>query len=112
MSKDINCPYCGHEQNIIHDDGYGYMEDEVYNQECCECKKTFIYTTFIFFDYDVKKADCLNDGKHEYYPTNTHPKCMTRMRCKHCAGERQPTAEERKIYGIGTIEDYLKEIEK
>lgn len=22
--KDIECPYCGHEQDICHDDGFGY----------------------------------------------------------------------------------------
>jgi hypothetical protein len=32
------------------------------------------------------------------------------MRCKHCTGEREPTEEERKTYELGTMKDYLNEL--
>ena len=38
---DVYCPYCGAEQEINHDDGYGYEEDRRYQQQCGECEKTF-----------------------------------------------------------------------
>ena len=44
--NDIECPYCGHEQEVNHDDGYGYKEDELHEQQCCECGKYFVFTTF------------------------------------------------------------------
>jgi len=25
---DVDCPYCGESQEICHDDGFGYSEDE------------------------------------------------------------------------------------
>jgi len=59
--SDVKCPYCGEEQEINHDDGYGYEEDGDYEQECEHCEKTFNFTTSISFSYDVY---CL-DGEHE-----------------------------------------------
>lgn len=66
MYSDINCPYCGEGQDINHDDGYGYEEDEVYTQECGHCEKTFTYTTSISFYYNPKKAPCQNKGVHKW----------------------------------------------
>lgn len=109
MYEDINCPYCNHPQDICHDDGYGYQEDETYQQECGKCGKTFTFTTSIHFSYDVAKADCLNGSPHDYKPTTTQPKFLTKMRCSTCDDERSPTDEERKLHSIPTYEDYLKE---
>ena len=44
-----------------------------------------------------EKADCLNDGKHDYEATITCPKNATRMRCTMCDDERQPTEDEWKV---------------
>ena len=63
--KDVECPYCGAEQDIDHDDGYGYEEDETYQQECSECEKVFSYTTSVSYSYEVSKAPCLNGGEHD-----------------------------------------------
>ena len=41
MSKDVECPYCGAELEINHDDGYGYEEDGIYEQECRESEKAY-----------------------------------------------------------------------
>ena len=92
--KDIECPYCGEEQEINHDDGYGYEEDRCHEQECSNCEKSFVYTTSIHFYYTATKADCLNDGNHKYKATMTVPRKCTRMRCAGCGEERKPTDEE------------------
>jgi hypothetical protein len=91
MYSDVVCPYCGVGQEINHDDGYGYEDDCIHEQECHECRKTFAYTTSISFNYEVKKADCLNDGEHQFEATNTYPRQYTRMRCRACGETRLPT---------------------
>lgn len=88
MSKDTNCPYCGADVEINHDDGYGYSEDELHQQECGDCGKTFTYTTMINFRYRPRKADCLNGGEHDYRKTVTCPPEFARLRCKMCDDER------------------------
>ena len=52
--SDVTCPYCGAEQEIDHDDGYGYEEGEEFEQECGSCEETFRFTTTIWFHYDVE----------------------------------------------------------
>lgn len=94
---DVNCPYCNAGQDINHDDGYGYQDDRVYEQECNACGKTFVYTTSIIYHYDTTKADCLNGAPHKYAPTRTYPKQHTRMVCEDCDQERPCTAEEMKL---------------
>ena len=91
---DILCPYCGKEQDIEHDGGYGYEENEVHKQQCGECDKYFTYTTSISFYYDAEKADCLNGDEHNFFPTKTYPKQYSLMRCEDCGEERIPTTEE------------------
>jgi len=97
MTKEIKCPYCGHEQDINHDDGYGYAEDEVFNQQCDKCDKYFVFTTSISFYYEAQKADCLNDGNHDFHPNHTYPKEFTKMVCTICDERRDPTEDEMKV---------------
>jgi hypothetical protein len=98
MNKDVECPYCGAWNEVCHDDGQGYEEDIKHEMECCECEKRFVFTTYISFSYESEKADCLNDGKHDFRPTITCPKICTKMQCTLCDEEREPTTEEwRKI---------------
>jgi len=92
--NDIECPYCGKEQEINHDDGYGYEEDSVHEQECGDCDKAFVFTTSILFSYKAAKADCLNGKDHKYKATHTFPKKFTRMQCVDCNHERKPTTAE------------------
>jgi len=96
MSSDIECPYCGKEQEINHDDGYGYKENEMHSQECTDCDKTFTFTTSIIYFYESFKADCLNGGEHKWKPTKTFPTNSTRMKCTSCEWERPCTEEEMK----------------
>ena len=63
---DVECPYCDHWQDICHDDGYGYEQDETYHQECEECGKTFTFTTSVVYRHEARKANCLNGGDHRW----------------------------------------------
>jgi hypothetical protein len=74
MIDDVNCPYCGAPQEINHDDGRGYSEDDKHEQQCNECEKIFVFTTSISYYYEAEKADCLNDGEHNYKRTHTIPR--------------------------------------
>lgn len=103
MNKDVECPYCGKEQDICHDDGYGYSEGEKHQQQCGYCNKTFVFETSISFYYDVEKADCLNGGEHDFKPTVTFPKEYTKMQCSMCDASRLLTDEEKKLYNIPSI---------
>lgn len=94
MYDDVNCPYCDADQKIDHDDGYGYREDEIYQQECRDCGKVFVFTTSISFYYEAEKADCLNDSEHDFRPTHTIPREYTKMECSMCGKKRQPTESE------------------
>ena len=94
MAKDIECPYCGHEQDICHDDGFGYEEDVKHEMECGNCEKSFVFLTSIIFYYEAEKADCLNGSDHKYKPTNTVPREYTEMVCTMCDDHRKPTKDE------------------
>ena len=86
--KDIKCPYCGADNKVNHDDGCGYAEDELHQMQCGSCDKDFVFTTAIIFHYSAHKADCLNDGVHDYQITNTYPKRYSRLRCSMCGDEK------------------------
>lgn len=105
--NDTNCPYCDAEIEINHDDGYGYEEDVTYEQTCSGCNSTFVFYTSIIFHYEPYKADCLNDGNHEYKKTHTIPEEYSIMRCTTCDNEREMTEEERISFGIGTKQSYI-----
>ena len=88
--SDVECPYCGEDQEINHDDGYGYEEGKKHEQQCSDCNKNFVYETSISFHYEAEKADCLNDGReHDYKlvchaPSDVWPNWK---RCKDCDHE-------------------------
>lgn len=95
---DTECPYCGAEQEINHDDGYGYEEDELHEQQCSECEKQFVYTTAISFHHHASKADCLNGSPHDYKKTSTYPPEYAKLRCSMC-GDEQPLTYNAKLSG-------------
>lgn len=95
MSIDFHCPYCGAPHEVCHDDGHGMDEDELHQETCGSCDKSFVFTTYISVNHTARKADCLNDGRHQWKPTVTFPKRYARMRCAGCGDERQPTDAER-----------------
>lgn len=91
---DASCPYCNADIDINHDDGYGYEEDELHQQECNKCLKVFTYRTSIILLYSVDKADCLNGGEHKYEITKTIPIEARRLRCSACEDEKPIITEE------------------
>lgn len=84
--SDTECPYCEAEVEINHDDGYGYQDGRVYNQECRKCGKTFVYTTSTSFHYEPFKAPCLNGEEHKWKKVNGIPVeyYVKRHRCEYC----------------------------
>ena len=108
---DIECPYCGKELEICHDDGFGYEEGVKHQMECKYCEKSFVFETSISFYYEPEKADCLNDGKHQYKLSHTYPKEFSEMVCIMCNDRRDLTEQERIDNNIGTKEDYFKSLE-
>jgi hypothetical protein len=82
--NDIKCPYCGEEQEVCHDDGFGYEEDRRHEMQCHKCEKYFVFTTHISFYYFPEKADCLNGDPHDLKETSTYPRRHTKMACKNC----------------------------
>lgn len=90
MSEYIECPYCGDEQEINHDDGQGYDEGVLHHQECDGCGKTFAYETSISFYYEAYAAPCIDgDAEHDWKETNTFPRCFRRLRCSVCGEEKE-----------------------
>jgi len=95
-----NCPYCDAKVEINHDDGYGYAEGVLHQQQCGSCQKYFVFQTSIVFYYDLQKADCLNGSNHDLKPTTTYPKEFTKMECIMCGDLRELTSFERTALGI------------
>ena len=93
--SDLQCPYCEADNEVCHDDGQGYAEDETHEMQCSSCDKYFVFTTCISFDYTPEKADCLNDGKHDYQPTTTYPREYTRLSCSMCDDKIDMTPEQK-----------------
>ena len=62
--SDVNCPYCKTEQEINHDDGYGYDESKEHEQRCTSCEREFKFYTSISFSYTV---EC-QEGDHKMEP--------------------------------------------
>ena len=98
--SDLECPYCEAEQEVCHDDGFGYEEDQRHEMECSECEKSFVFTTSISYFYCPEKADCLNGGDHVVEMSATYPREYSMMCCRDCDYERKPRADEFAAAGI------------
>jgi hypothetical protein len=84
----VECPYCEHEFEVCQDDGFGTDENETYEQECPKCEKAFALTVSISFNYSGTKADCMNDGEHNFREDKyLAPWTVGKERCKSCGQE-------------------------
>lgn len=97
---DLECPYCEAEQEVCHDDGFGYEEDRRHEQQCSNCEKTYTFTTSISYYYEAEKADCLNGGPHDLVMSMTYPREYSHMGCRGCDFRRKPTPDEFIAAGI------------
>ena len=77
--SDVKCPYCGAEQEINHDDGYGCDESGENEQECVSCTESFKFTTSISYDYEV----LCHEGDHVLEQSG-YEKCESLYSCKNC----------------------------
>lgn len=92
---DVNCPYCGKDLEVCHDDGYGCEEDELYEYECT-CGKNFVFHVCISFNYSPYKAPCLNGEPHKYEKVSRVPRVINGCevyRCKWCNEEEDRLSE-------------------
>lgn len=91
----VTCPYCEKENDICHDDGAYYSEDSAEEMECEHCEKKFMVSTSISYFFSGEKADCLNDGEHDWKQIIGAPKehFIGRFRCSQC-GEEEHRDEE------------------
>lgn len=87
--SDLDCPYCGAEIDICNDDGHGLNEDQIYQEQCPECEKHFVFTSYITISYTPEKAGCLNGSEHKWKEKQTYPREYTRLCCEDC-GEEKP----------------------
>lgn len=92
--SDLQCPYCGADEEVNHDDGHGYDESRRHEQECGVCGKTYVFKTCISYDYTPSKADCLNGAPHRLKFRKSWPFKYSRMCCEDCDYERRATADE------------------
>ena len=88
MKDDVQCPYCDADQEINHDDGFGYEENELHEMQCGECEKMFTFDTTIMYYYESYQADCLNGGEHKIvYPNRRNNRThgfLDEETCKDC----------------------------
>jgi hypothetical protein len=106
MSKDVECPYCGADIEICHDDGFGYSEDQLHEYECHECEKNFVFYTSISIYHEAYKADCLNGAPHNMKPAIAYPNFYPeRARCEDCGHE------ENGPFDKAAYDEYFKKID-
>lgn len=79
-TRDVSCPYCGYEQEINHDDGYGYEEGQLHEQKCVECRKGFRFETIITIHHEVF---CNGDHDMEQCPVEGREALWECSRCDH-----------------------------
>lgn len=95
--SDLECPYCGAENNVCNDDGAGYNEGELEQMKCCSCDKYFVFSTYIPRPtYEAYPAECLNGDSHNWVPRNRSPRMreIAQMHCKTCDESRAMTDKE------------------
>lgn len=88
---EIECPYCEHEFDLNHDDGAFYDEEHRREEECPNCEKKFMVTSSMSWNFEGEKADCLNDGNHNWkkkYNPKYYPQLIHREICEDCDEER------------------------
>ena len=82
----LECPYCG---TKLDDPDECHKEDVTYEYECPCCEKNFVFGVSYIRHYQSHKAECLNDGEHDYKKTATFPVEFAVLRCTMCSHEKQ-----------------------
>ena len=71
----------------------------------------YVEKRLVSYYYTAFKADCLNGSAHKWELTVTRPKCCSKMECSMCGERRELTEEERKQYGVETLQEYNARLE-
>ena len=100
--SDFECPYCGKDVEVNRGD-MDCGEDALNPQECQSCEKVFTFTAHMHFTYTPYKADCLNDGEHDWQKTKTFPERFAKMRCKTCGDEKPIETHNVKLRGAALL---------
>ena len=106
---DLECPYCGAENE--HDYDLGFNEDKTYKMECCSCEKIFIYTIGTIVTFHSYVAPCLNNVEpHKWEDVcrtpayrGELPNLTKKIRCSVCCCEEEvpePNPEEKLIFSF------------
>jgi len=82
------CPYCDKECEA---DCESNEPDRVYEHECENCEKNFVYTLDYTVHYSEQQAPCLNGAEHEWVPVRGWPEraFAGKQRCQHCDKRRE-----------------------
>lgn len=86
----VTCPYCDEDVELNHDDGKHYDEDRSEETQCSSCDKYFMVSAFCLWTFEANKADCLNDGDHDWQKIRGWPvgHFENRRRCSVCGEEK------------------------
>lgn len=86
----VECPYCQESVKINHDDGAHYDENISEPMECEKCEKSFMVSASVTWHFEGERADCLNDGEHDWQKIRGYPTehFENRRRCWMCYEEK------------------------
>lgn len=95
---DITCPYCEKDFDLCHDDGAYYDENNPEQWECPDCNKISMVSSSVSWYHEAEKADCLNDGEHQWEQIHGAPEeyFIGMFRCSTCGEEESREPERRK----------------
>lgn len=87
---EVECPYCEESFDLNHDDGAYYDESERREAECPNCGKISMVNSSCDWSFEAEKADCLNDGEHNWKKMSGVPSefFVEMYRCEHCDEEK------------------------
>lgn len=92
--EEIECPYCEHAYDLIHDDGAFYNDGGREEEQCPKCDKKFMVLLSISWDFSAEECECLNTGEHKWelkypeYVLKNHPLLASRQMCADCGENR------------------------
>lgn len=90
MSKELECPYCEHMNNVPND---CCESDTSYEKQCSNCQKNFGFSLEYYPSYTEYILPCANGEDHDYQPVREYLK-SNRVRCTYCGWEQEKTDEQ------------------
>jgi sarcosine oxidase delta subunit len=95
---EVECPYCGEDFEINHDDGQHYEDGKSASDYCPNCDKQVMISTSVSYYHEIEKADCLNEiSDHDWsswyflWFNDDFTKKIERRYCNVCDEEERET---------------------